>query len=129
MPAAPPLDDAQRIDIWLWRARFFKSRSLSAKAASAGSIRVVRNGASVRVEKPSTLVRPGDRLSFPGSNGAIRVIEVKACGSRRGPASEAVTLFVEEAQAPSATPTIDQRGGGRPTKKDRRAIDRLQGRA
>lgn len=129
MPAAAPQDDAQRIDIWLWRARFFKSRSLSAKAASSGTIRVVRNGASVRVEKPSTLVRPGDRLSLPGSDGGVRVIEVKACGTRRGPASEAATLFVEEAQTPSDTPAHDQRGGGRPTKKDRRAIDRLHGRA
>ena len=76
-----------RIDKWLWRARFFKSRSLAAKAVTSG-VRI--NGA--RTDKTHALVRPGDALTFTQAK-TIRVIRVLALGDRRGPATEAVTLY------------------------------------
>jgi ribosome-associated heat shock protein Hsp15 len=120
---------ALRVDIWLWRARFFKTRSLAAKAVSAGTIRIDRNGAPARLDKPSALVRPGDVLSFARSDGLVRVVEVTAFGERRGPASEAMTLYVDRtpAAAPARSePSLAERKG-RPTKKDRRALDRFMG--
>lgn len=76
-----------RLDKWLWRARFFKSRSLAQQVLSAG-IRL--NG--TRIDKPSATVRPGDVLTFVQA-GRVRVIEVLALGDRRGPAAEAQTLW------------------------------------
>lgn len=91
-------DDASaglRIDKWLWRARFFKVRSLAAKAASKG-FRL--NGE--RSAKTHAMVRPGDILTFRQS-GDVRVIRVLSLGERRGPASEAASLF-EDLDPPSA---------------------------
>lgn len=127
MPPAPVA--AVRIDVWLWRARFFKTRSLAAKAVSAGTIRIDRSGSPARLDKPSALVRPGDVLSFARSDGLVRVVEVRAFGERRGPASEAATLYVDRTPAapPAASePPLAERKG-RPTKKDRRALDRFMG--
>ena len=91
MTAAP---DGQRLDKWLWQARFFKSRSL-AQAAVTGGLRV--NG--LRVTKPAATVRPGDVLTFV-QGGCVRVVEVVAIGTRRGPASEAQGLWREHDPAP-----------------------------
>lgn len=77
-----------RLDKWLWHARFFKTRSLAQKQAGSGRMRV--NGA--RIEKPATTVRPGDVLTFAQGN-EIRVVRILAIGLRRGPASEAQTLY------------------------------------
>lgn len=120
---------AQRIDLWLWRARFFKTRTLAAKAVSAGTIRIDRNGASARLDKPSALLRAGDRLSFLGPDGAVRIVEVRAFSARRGPAPEAATLFADHSPAPDTAAPRDTWGErkGRPTKKERRAVDRLKG--
>ncbi len=128
MSLAPP-ETAQRIDLWLWRARFFKSRTLAAKAVSAGTIRIDRKGASARIDKPSVLVRAGDRLSFPGPNSTVRIIEVRAFGLRRGPAPDAALLFADHSPAPDPAAPHEVFGErkGRPTKKDRRATDRLKG--
>jgi len=117
-----------RLDKWLWHARFFKSRGLAGEAASSGGLRL--NGA--RVEKAAQPVRPGDVLTFPKA-GHIRVIRVEAIGTRRGPASEAATLYTdlsppEAASATDQAPESAQRetGAGRPTKRDRREIDALR---
>ncbi len=77
-----------RLDKWLWQARFFKSRSLSAAQVSAGRVRV--NGQPVA--KPAQVLRPGDVLTF-AQGSRIRVVRVLAPAERRGPASEAQGLY------------------------------------
>jgi ribosome-associated heat shock protein Hsp15 len=81
-----------RLDIWLWRARFFKTRALSAKICEQGLVRLERFGMVSRVEKASHAVKPGDRLIF--ALGARLIdLEIVALGERRGPASEAQALY------------------------------------
>jgi ribosome-associated heat shock protein Hsp15 len=88
--------DAMRLDKWLWQARFFKSRSLAAALCNAGRLRV--SGTVVR--KAHYAIRVGDVLTFPlGPH--IRVVRILALGERRGPASEARTLY--EDLAPPGT--------------------------
>ena len=86
-----------RVDKWLWHARFFKSRGLAGELAGSGRLRV--NGD--RVDKPAQSVRPGDVLTFPKA-GHIRVIQIDAIGTRRGPAPEAATLYEDLDPAPEA---------------------------
>ncbi|TDL83582.1 RNA-binding S4 domain-containing protein [Palleronia sediminis] len=113
------VDGAIRLDKWLFYARFFKTRSLAAGIVRAGNVRV--NG--VRVSKPSACVRPGDTLSFAQGR-AVRVVTVLAPGERRGPAPEAQGLYDDRSPPPPpATPRAPAYdGGGRPTKRDRRAL-------
>jgi len=118
-----------RLDKWLWFARFLKSRTLAAELCAGGRVRV----SGRVVAKPSQAIKVGDVLTFPlGPH--IRVIEVKALGVRRGPAEEARTLYEDlsppvprAAGGPEAPPLSGSRdaGAGRPTKSERRAIDRL----
>jgi ribosome-associated heat shock protein Hsp15 len=82
--------EGQRLDKWLWFARFAKSRSLAARLIEEGCVRVNRQ----RAIKPSTAVRCGDVLTMT-LHGRIRVIEIRAAGERRGPASEAAALYSE----------------------------------
>lgn len=121
--------ESLRIDKWLWQARFFKSRTLAGKVVGGGGMRV--NGTAVA--KAHYLVKPGDVLTFPlGPH--IRVIRIEALGTRRGPATEARTLY-EDLDPPQPKPKADRpakvaerdRGAGRPTKAERRATDRLKG--
>ena len=81
---------AIRLDKWLWRARFFRSRSLAAKACALGRVRV---GGTV-VRKAHYAVRVGDVLTIPSSR-QIRVVRVDSLGVRRGPPAEARTLYSE----------------------------------
>lgn len=115
-------DSPIRLDVWLWRARFFKTRALAAKAAANG-LRV--NG--LRTQKPGARVRPGDVVTFAQA-AHIRVIEVVAPGARRGPAPEAQALYIDRAPptAPEARET-PRRAGPRPTGRDRRLTDALRG--
>ena len=110
-----------RIDKWLWYARFFKSRSLAARACSGGRVRL--NGKPQA--RPSAAVRAGDVLTFP-QGGRIRVVAVAALGERRGPASEAALLYDDLAPAAPGDGGSAARTGSRPTKADRRALDRLR---
>ena len=114
----------QRIDKFLWFARFFKTRSLAQRAIASGKVR--RN--SERVKKASLIVREGDVLTFPlGPH--VRVIKVAAPGVRRGPPVEARMLYEDLAPPqpkPPAALAARPKGAGRPTKKNRRAIDRLK---
>lgn len=118
-----------RIDKWLWFARFFKSRALAQATCAAGRVRVNRQPAI----KPHYRVKIGDVLTFPQGQ-SIRVIRVEAFGERRGPASEARTLYDDLAppeaapkRAPAPPPVAAREpGAGRPTKAARRAIDRLR---
>ena len=136
-----------RVDKWLWFARFFKTRTLAAEVANGGKIRV--NKASVR--KASAEVKVGDVLTFhQGPN--VRVVEILGLGSSRRPYEEARLLYndlaplperlprserdaqSDAAQAASALPpdprTADvarrESGTGRPTKRERRDLDRLR---
>lgn len=124
----------QRIDKWLWHARFFKTRTLAAKVVEGGHCRINRE----RVRKPGHTVKPGDVLTFAQGRD-IRVIEVSGIGDRRGPASEARQLYkdldpppvrpAEPEQPDATTAPMPQRekGAGRPTKRDRREMEKVQG--
>ncbi len=108
-----------RIDKWLWYARFFKTRTLSGKLVTAGHVRVN----SDKVHKAAAAIGPGDTLTFPQGR-QIRVIRVIDIGTRRGPASEAQTLYEDLSPAPqqSSDRTPLAQRSGRPTKQDRRAV-------
>ena len=86
----------QRLDKWLWYARFFKTRSRATRICQQRCIRVNR----VVVAKPHHLLRAGDVLTFPQTD-RIRVVRVLKLGHRRGPAIEARTLFED------LDPTVD----------------------
>ena len=83
---------ACRVDVWLWRARFFKTRSLAARVVEEGGVRLTRGGARIALDKPSRTVRAGDILVFPiGARWAA--VRVERLGARRGPANEARALY------------------------------------
>ncbi|SLN22281.1 RNA-binding S4 domain-containing protein [Pseudooctadecabacter jejudonensis] len=112
-----------RLDKWLWHARFFKSRGLAAGLVKSGRCRVD----GTPVSKPSRTISPGVVLTFPKEN-EVRVIKVLALGERRGPAPEAQALYDDlTPPSPPKDTAIEQRVGGRPTKKDRRDLDHLRG--
>lgn len=124
--------EKQRIDKWLWHARFFKTRTLAAKVVEGGHCRVNRE----RVRKPGHSVKQGDVLTFAQSR-TIRVIEIVALAERRGPAPEAQALY-NDLDPPQPTPPksekdetaampVRERGAGRPTKKERRQMTKVQG--
>lgn len=87
-----PDAEAVRADVWLWRARFFKSRSSAAKLIDEGRVRHVHAGQELRLDKPARLLRPGDSLVFAQA-GRLIAVRVAAIGSRRGPPAEARTLY------------------------------------
>jgi ribosomal 50S subunit-recycling heat shock protein len=84
--------DACRADVWLWRARFFKTRSLAAKYLEDGRVRLTRGGQESRLEKPARPVKIGDQLVF-ALGGRLIAVTVEGLGERRGPAPEAHTLY------------------------------------
>jgi len=90
-----------RIDIWLWRARFMKTRALATAYVGKGRIRMGDGASPRRIEKPSAAIRPGDTLTFPLRNRIVS-LRVIALGERRGPAEEARALYqlVNEEDAP-----------------------------
>ena len=81
-----------RIDVWLWRARFFKTRSLAAHVVEDGGVRLVRGEARSPIDKPSRAIRCGDVLTFAQRQKWVAV-RVEALGERRGPAAEARGLY------------------------------------
>lgn len=122
--------DRVRLDKWLWAARFFKTRGLAAVAVDGGKVHV--NGSRA---KPAKLVQGGDALR-------IRIgpyewfVTVRAVTERRGPPRDAQLLYDETAEGRAArerlaeahkiAPAPTYRGKGRPTKKQRRDIERLE---
>jgi ribosome-associated heat shock protein Hsp15 len=117
-----------RIDKWLWAARFFKTRSLSAKACELG--RVQANGQLV---KPARDVKVGDMLSVKNESGEFQV-EVLALSEMRGPATVARTLYgeTETSRAMREAKKKEPRNfegfrEGKPSKRDRRQLGRLRG--
>ena len=117
--------DRQRIDKWLWHARVVRTRSAAASLAQAGHVRI--NGQ--RIAAASRPVRPGDVVTV-ALDRRVRVIKVIGFAERRSSSDAARSLY--EDLAPVAAPGGSQSapagrlpGAGRPTKQDRRAIDRL----
>ncbi|HYD71750.1 MAG TPA: S4 domain-containing protein [Candidatus Binatia bacterium] len=92
-------DARQRVDVWLHRARFAKTRGAAARLIAEGGVRVVRDGASRVLDKASAEIAVGDALLLP-LRGALRTVRVEGLGERRGPAAEARQLYSElDAQA------------------------------
>ncbi|MBX3579033.1 MAG: RNA-binding S4 domain-containing protein [Rhizobiaceae bacterium] len=119
----------QRLDKWLFFARAVKSRTLAAKLVESGAVRLNRE----KTTQPSHAVKPGDVLTIALER-RVLVYRVLAAGERRGPAEEARTLYEDlappapKAEAPLAPVAAAREvGSGRPTKKERRATDRLRG--
>jgi ribosome-associated heat shock protein Hsp15 len=123
-------DGRQRIDKWLFFARAVKSRSLAAKLVTAGRVRLNRDKAS----QASDPVKVGDVLTITLER-RILVWKVLAPGARRGPPAEARSLYEDMSPPPAARDPalpdalvpLRKAGSGRPTKKDRREIERLSG--
>jgi ribosomal 50S subunit-recycling heat shock protein len=92
--------DACRIDVWLWRARFFKTRSLAARFVETGRARLTRGASESRIDKPGRGVKPGDSLVF-ALGGRLIAVRIEQLGERRGPAAEAKALYTP-LQIPSA---------------------------
>ena len=122
--------DRQRVDKWLFFARVVKSRSLAAKLAQGGRVRVNRD----KIDQASHQVKIGDVLTITLDR-RILVYRILACGERRGPAEEARLLYEDlSPQTPkgdnapaSASAPLRQSGAGRPTKKERRDMERWRG--
>lgn len=132
----------QRVDKWLWFARFTKTRTLAADLVEAGKVRLNKS----RIAKPSQTLRAGDVLTLM-LNRRVYVVRVLGIGERRGPSAAARALYEEltlegdaiKPQEPSSpplgagwlpggeNPVRRPMGSGRPTKKERREIDRLSG--
>lgn len=124
-----------RLDKWLWFARLFKSRTISAKLCQSGRVRVN----DVVISKSKYMISENDVLTFP-KGPHIRVIKILKLGERRGPAVEAETLYEdldppqarnerlqnEKADVRTAPIAERERGTGRPTKTERRALDKLR---
>jgi ribosomal 50S subunit-recycling heat shock protein len=85
-------EDAARADVWLWRARFFKTRSMAARFIEDGRVRLTRAGQESRLDKPARTIKLGDHLVFALGGRLIAVI-VEGLGERRGPAAEARALY------------------------------------
>lgn len=124
-PREPAQLGSTRIDRWLTAVRWFKSRSLAQQACEAGHVTV--NGVAV---KPSRMVQVGDKVTARAPRGLVVAI-VQDIEERRQGAVRARELY--EDQSPLVEPKlgvagIRPRGQGRPTKADRRAIERLTGR-
>jgi len=99
-------EPSQRLDKWLWHARFFKSRSTATKLCSESKVRVNRTV----VAKAHHAVRVGDVLTFPQAR-TIRVVKILGLPARRGPASEARTFYEDLLEAEPPPPAVTVSGG------------------
>jgi ribosome-associated heat shock protein Hsp15 len=120
--------DRQRIDKWLWHARVVRTRTAAASLTASGHVRI--NGQ--RVDAPSRAVRVGDVVTV-ALDRAVRVLKVVGFAERRGSADdarllcEAVEPAVRPVERAGPPPGLREAGSGRPTKRERRALDRLHG--
>jgi ribosome-associated heat shock protein Hsp15 len=118
----------QRVDKWLFFARVAKSRTLGGKFAIEGRVRI--NGE--KATHAADIVKVGDVLTMTLER-RILIYRIVQAGTRRGPAEEARTLYEDLTPAPAAkddpfavaAPGLRDAGSGRPTKRERRAIDRF----
>ncbi|MGP3927397.1 RNA-binding S4 domain-containing protein [Streptomyces sp. 8N616] len=116
-----------RVDSWIWSVRLTKTRSLAASACRAGHVRV--NGERV---KPAHAVRSGDEVRLRHA-GRERIVVVSRVVRKRVGAAVAAECFVDNSPPPPPREEIAEvprrdRGAGRPTKRDRRDMERLRGR-
>lgn len=122
LPPGPP---ETRVDRWLWAVRITKTRADAAQACRAGHVRINDKSA-----KPAAPVRVGDTVRAR-VNGVTRIVEVSHVIEKRVGAPVAVRCYVDRTPAPppeAAVPVaVRARGAGRPTKRDRRRLDRLRG--
>jgi ribosome-associated heat shock protein Hsp15 len=114
-----------RIDKWLWAARFFKTRSLAAAGGAGGKVDVNDDAA-----KPARPLRAGDMVRVTLPHGRRRIVKVLALDDRRGSAPIAQALYEdltppEPPRTRQAPPPYRAPGAGRPTKRERRVLDRL----
>lgn len=124
------ISETVRLDKWLWAARFFKTRSLAAKAITGGKIQV--NG---RRPKRASMLHLGDRVRIRKGMFDFHIV-VRQLSEHRGPASQAATLYDETAESIQArerlallrktAPTFEFRDRGRPSKKERRLLQQLK---
>ena len=121
------MSDTARIDRWLWSVRIYKTRSAAATACKGGHVRI--NGRAAKAAQP---VRVGDRVEARAGD-RERILEVTRAIEKRVGAPVAVECYVDHSPPPPER-TIEaeagrrDRGTGRPTKRDRRQMDRLFGR-
>ena len=119
-----------RVDRWLWAVRMFRTRSLAKQACVRGSVRI--NGS---VAKPSSNVKAGDRVKVKTTPGAFKELEVTRILEKRVGPALAGDYYLDHSPLPdndktttSLTPVAKRdRGSGRPTKRDRRRIDKFRG--
>ena len=123
-------DDRQRIDRWLWHVRLVRTRPLAAELAASGRVRV--NGR--RINASSHAIKIGDVLTV-ALTGSVKVLKVAALAPRRGSADDAAALYEDLSPPPAPagprlTPAAQREpGSGRPTKRERRALDRMRQRS
>lgn len=125
--------ETERLDKWLWAARFFKTRSLAAEAIAGGKVQVADQRA-----KPARLIRTGDRIRIRKGELLWEVV-VQGLSRERRPAPEAVLLYEETPASKTHRAEETERrrqraaqrtpGTGRPTKRDRRKLTELKGRS
>lgn len=113
-----------RLDRWLCAARIYKSRTLASRACSAGRVKL-----NSKVARPAQLVKVGDRLSARAPRGDLALVVVELADKRLSP-PKARELYQDE--TPEAAPRergvfIRDRGAGRPTKAERRKLERVKG--
>ncbi|WP_200305117.1 RNA-binding S4 domain-containing protein [Streptomyces adelaidensis] len=125
--ARPASGETVRIDAWIWSVRLVKTRSMGATACRGGHVRV--NGERV---KPAYSVRVGDEVRFRQAGGPERIVVVKRLIRKRVGAPVAAECYVDNSPPPPpreaiAPAGIRDRGAGRPTKRDRRDLERLRG--
>ena len=107
-------DEACRADVWLWRARLCKTRTLAARLVDSGRVRLTRDGRQTRLDKPSRAIRPGDELVFALA-GRLTSLKIVALGARRGPPAEARGLYAAlEIEATQLASALAEDGGAAP---------------
>lgn len=118
--------DSVRADVWVWSVRLFRTRALASAACKAGHVKI--NGTRAKAAQPICV---GDRVEAL-TDGGRRVVEVTQLVRKRVGAAVAAGCFIDHSPPPppraevAAVPRRD-RGAGRPTKRERRALDRLRG--
>jgi ribosome-associated heat shock protein Hsp15 len=116
--------ECTRVDRWLWAVRLTKTRPDAAAACRGGHVRV-----NDRPAKPATTVSPGDQVRARVGN-TTRIVEVVRVIQKRVSPADAVTCFIDRTPAPPPEASLSiarrDRGAGRPTKRDRRILDKFR---